>query len=209
MIQASTTWSRKMEAQMAQPDAKNTALVLRCCRSDMTSNAGFTWPGVGGVAQCDDWNDNGDCGNGLHGWLYGQGDHTSSDFWSDAGAKWLVVEVAEADIRMLGGKCKFPRGTVRFVGGRVDAAAYLIQHEPRAANVAVIGAVVSVGDGQAVAAGAVGTATAGDRGTICIRWYDAKAVRYRTAVGYVGEDGIQANVAYHLDDDHKFVKSQP
>jgi hypothetical protein len=51
-----------------------TALVLRCCRKDMTSKNGFTWPGVGGIATAPDWKDNKDCGNGLHGWLHYLGD---------------------------------------------------------------------------------------------------------------------------------------
>ena len=51
-----------------------------------------------------------------------------------------------------------------------------------------------------------GKATAGKGGEIRIRYYDSKAQRYRTAVGYVGEDEIEANVAYKLDADHKFIK---
>src|ERR1019366_5005182 len=46
-------------------------------------------------------------------------------------------------------------------------------------------------------AGYAGTATAGKRGEIRIRWYDGK--RYRTAIGYIGEDGLLACKAYTLD----------
>ena len=199
-----------------------TALVLRCCASDMSSTNGFIWPGIGEVAAAPDWKPTNDCGNGLHGWLYGQGDHSCSDFWHREGAKWLVLEVGEADIIMLGGKCKFPKATVRFVGSMADAAAYLIEHEPRAASVAVIGANLRADDGQAATVGSLGTATAGDRGTatagdsgtatagdrgeIRVRYWDYKNSRYRTVIGYVGEDGIEANVAYRLDDKHKLVK---
>jgi hypothetical protein len=49
-----------------------------------------------------------------------------------------------------------------------------------------------------------GTSTSGDYGTLAIRWWDGS--RYRLAVGYVGEDGIEPNVAYKLDDAGRFVK---
>ena len=202
---------------MAKKNTKQTAtaLVLRCCRADMSSHSGFVWPDkIGAKVVCPDWIDNTECGNGLHGWLYGQGDYSCTDYWTEAGAKWLVVEVAEADIRMIGGKCKFPRGVIRFVGEKPAAASFLIANEPRAQNVAVIGATLSVGDEQAVIVGALGTATAGDSGTatagysgeIRVRYWDDKNSRYRTVIGYVGEDGIEANVAYRLDDKHKLVK---
>jgi hypothetical protein len=55
-------------------------------------------------------------------------------------------------------------------------------------------------------AGYWGTATAGYRGTIILRRWDG--VRYRTVVGYVGEDGIEPNVAYRLDDAGKFVRAK-
>ncbi len=191
-----------------------TALVLRCCNADMSSRNGFVWPGVGEIATAHDWIDNSDCGNGLHGWLYGQGDHSSSDYWSKEDAKWLVVEVVFADIRMIGGKCKFPTGKVVFVGTKSEAAEYIVANEPQAANVAVIGLIKQGGDNAVVAVGALGTATAGDRGTatagdsgtICIKYWDSKTDRYRTVVGYVGEDGIKANTPYQLNDDHKFVE---
>ncbi len=60
--------------------------------------------------------------------------------------------------------------------------------------------------GQATA-GYYGQATAGRYGTITIRRWDG--VRYRLAVGYVGEDGIQPGVAYRLDDRGRFVAVTP
>jgi len=55
----------------------------------------------------------------------------------------------------------------------------------------------TAGDYGTVTAGYKGTATAGYRGTIQIRWHDGD--RYRTAVGYVGENGILPNVAYRVE----------
>jgi hypothetical protein len=207
------------------------SLVLRICRADMSSQNGFVWPQVGEIAEAPDWIANAECGNGLHGWLYGHGDHGCSSYL-DSTSKWLVVEVESDSIVMLGGKCKFPRGKVVFVGDKKDATDYLMANEPRSLNVEVIGASLTAGDGKSVVvgalgtatagalgtatagdsgtatAGALGTATAGDSGEIRIRYWDDKNDRYRTVIGYVGEDGIEANVAYRLDGNHKFVKAQ-
>jgi len=286
------------------------ALVLRVCGPNGESYNGFRWPlTVGAEVVAPDWKPVAECGNGLHGWLYGAGDHTAADIRD--GAKWLVVEVDESSIVMIGGKCKYPKGTVRFVGNMPDAAVYIREHEERAKSCAVIGAVVSVGDGESAVvgafgtataedrgtatagdrgtatagysgtatagyrgtatagdrgtatagafgtatAGAFGTATAGDRGTatavdsgtatagdsgtatagdsgtatagdrgtatagdrgtatdgcsgtIVIEWYDRKADRYRRTVGYVGEQGIEANAAYRCDEAGKLVRA--
>jgi hypothetical protein len=35
-----------------------------------------------------------------------------------------------------------------------------------------------------------------------IKWWDGN--RYRVAIAYVGEDGIEANTAYRLDDQQQF-----
>jgi hypothetical protein len=316
-------------------DSMTKSLVLRTCRADMTSQNGFVWPNVGGIAEAPDWEATPECGNGLHGWLYGQGDHSCSSYL-DSTAKWLVVEVDSDRIAMLGGKCKFPMAKVLFVGGKKDATDYLREHEPRSREVAVIGAQLVVGDDEAVTvgalgtatagdsgtatagdsgtatagdsgtatagdsgtatagyrgtatagnsgtatagyrgtatagalgtatagdsgtatagdsgtatagdsgtatagdsgtatagyrgtatagdsgtatagyrgtatAGALGTATAGDRGEIRIRYWDSKAERYRTVIGYIGEDGLLPGVKYRLDDNHKFVKAE-
>ncbi len=82
----------------------------------------------------------------------------------------------------------------------------------------------AVAEGPSVAVGYAGTATAGDRGTatagvrgtatagdggmatagdggiIEVRWWDCSASRWRLAIGYVGEDGIEPGVAYYVRD---------
>ncbi|NII73217.1 hypothetical protein FHW84_001786 [Dyella sp. SG562] len=155
----------KTAAKKAAPKVE-TSLVLRVCREDFTSHSGFVWPSeVGAEVLAPDWKENNNCGNGLHGWLYGQGDVTCVDHWERAGAKWLVLEVESATIVMLGGKVKFPRAVVRFVGDRQGAAAFVLEHESRAKAENLIGHAVHVGDGQVAAVGSLGTATAGDSGT--------------------------------------------
>ncbi|NAR60043.1 DUF7666 domain-containing protein [Acinetobacter haemolyticus] len=231
---------------MARPK-KKTALVLRTCKSDLTSRGGFQWADVGGTTVAEDWIENKECGNGLHGWLFGSGDYSYSNYL-DADSKWMVLEVDLKSIVMLGEKCKFPKAKTLFVGDKKSAADYLITNEPRAKNVSVIGASLEVGDNGSVLVGALGTATAGDWGTatagasgtatagasgtatagykgtatagykgtatagasgeIRIQYWDAKAERYRTAIGYIGEDGLKADTAYKLDENHKFVEAE-
>jgi hypothetical protein len=234
---------------------------------------------VGAIVEAPDWRDDNDCGHGLHGWLYGQGDLECADHWKAEGAKWLVLEVETDSIVTLDGKCKFPRATVRFVGESHGAAAYLIAHEPRAAGVAVIGACITVGDCGTAMAGAFSKLTGGDRATLTggrgatlvggrfatltggdratlsgglsstlsggdystltggyratlsggdhatltggylatltggrgaelrIRYWGAKTDSWRTALAYVGENGIQPGVAYRLNEKHEFVEA--
>jgi len=38
-----------------------------------------------------------------------------------------------------------------------------------------------------------------------VKWYDGK--RYRIATGYVGENGIEPNVAYRCDDNGNLVRA--
>src|ERR1700677_1505355 len=90
-------------------------LVLRVCSSEMISHGGFTWPKSGHV-ECSDWSTNSECGNGLHGWLWGEGNgdaHGQTDPWR-AEARWLVVDVEALSVVRLGDKVKFPCGEVVF-----------------------------------------------------------------------------------------------
>jgi hypothetical protein len=64
----------------------------------------------------------------------------------------------------------------------------------------------TAGDWGTATAGYGGTATAGDRGAIILTWWDDENNRRRTTIGYVGEDGIEANVAYRLNENGKLVK---
>ncbi|EMO9845330.1 hypothetical protein RWC52_000310 [Pseudomonas aeruginosa] len=276
--------------------SQETALVLRTCSADLTSHGGFQWPDkIGAVVEAPDWKKDNKCGHGLHGWLFGQGDHDCSSTVGDTDAKWLVVEVDLSDLIALGGKVKFPRCTIRHIGDRASATKFLIANEPRAAGVEVIGATLQAGDkdlcqvgaygtatagnwgtatagnwgtatagdegtatagnwgtatagdegtatagdegtatagykgtatagykgtatagdeGTATAgnwgtatAGYKGTATAGEKGEIRIRYWDEKADRYRTVIGYIGEDGLEPDVPYKLNADRKFVRA--
>ena len=184
-----------------------TVLVLRTCDAYMRSRGGFQWPKAGPVS-CPDWNKDPVCGGGLHGLLWGEGDGSLVDHDSP---NWLVVEVVASEIVDLNRKVKFPRGTVVFCGSAFDATKYLAERAPNAVKAIVMGTSTSgyrgtstSGDGGTSTSGYrgtsisgdMGTSTSGDGGEIRIRWWDAKSERYRTAVGYIGEDGLLAGVAY-------------
>lgn len=174
-----------------------TILMLRTCQPDGASHNGFRWPlTVGAEVACNDWKSTKACGNGLHGLPWGVGDGTLLSW--DPDAVWLVWEaVASEVVDIDGAKSRAPRGVVRFVGAREEAARFVLDNG--GAGKACVGAAVSAGDR--------GTASAGDRGTILQRWWDGS--RYRIAVGYVGEAGIEPNKKYRCDERGNLVPAEP
>ena len=67
---------------------------------------------------------------------------------------------------------------------------------------------ISISKEEGIAfAGVEGIASAGDDGVIMLLYYDKnKNGRYRVIVGYVGENGIEANKKYKLNDNNEFVE---
>ena len=174
----------------------NLVPIMRTCNANMTSYGGFKWPRKG-LVTCSDWEPTYKCGNGLHGLLNGEGNGSLLNWSGDA--VWLVVMVEESAILSgqgdLTDKCKFPCGTVVFSGARDKAIAEMVK---RGANLAkIVGGTATAGDR--------GTATAGVGGILNIRYWDGN--RYRIAIFYVGEDNIEPNTPYRLNDDHKAVKA--
>jgi len=119
-----------------------TVLVLRTCKNDLTSYNGFKWK-ESGIVEAPDFIKNNECGNGLHGFLWGEGDGDLANWMLDA--KWLVVKVNKEDIVYFecNDKVKFPKCKVVFCGNRKDATDYIIQNGAKGKN--VIGACVSSG----------------------------------------------------------------
>ena len=213
--------------------APEKVLVLRTCNADMTSHGGFKWP-ESGLVEAPDWKPTKECGNGLHGWLWGCGD------WSlkigDDSRKWLVIETDSKGIVELGGKVKFQSGNVLFVGRAWNEAMAFLRGRAglvfESSATGYSGHASATGDyghasatgysghasatgcsGHASATGCSGwavsnqgTAKAGKDGIITIR-YKTNSGKYRVAVGYVGEDGIKANVAYKVDGQGKFIEA--
>jgi len=183
------------------------ALCLRTNNEDMTSYNGFRWPDSGYVT-APDWQPTPECGNGLHGLLWGDGDASLLNW--DATAKWLVVEIDADSAINLDGKVKFPNCVVVHVGNRHSAATFIAPFVPPGTK--VIGGTATAGDrGTATAgdrgtatAGDDGTATAGDGGSIIIQRWNGKRYKYECAE--VGEGGLTPNQPYRLDNDGEFVE---
>ena len=182
-------------------------LVLRTCAADMTSYGGFQWPEKGRV-EAADWAPAAECGKGLHGWLWGEGDHSAASW--EPGRKWLVVEVLAKDVVNLRGKVKFSEGVVVHCGDQESATSYLAAKAPGrgiigGTSTSGYGGTSTSGYGGKSTSGADGKSTSGADGIIQFEWWDGARKRVRTY--YVGEGGIEPNVAYKLDADHEPVKA--
>jgi len=101
------------------------ALVLRTCTAEMRGTSEhskhFVWP-KSGMAEAPDWNPDPSvqCGQGLHGLLWGHGDWSMLSSADDA--VWMVVVVDPADGIVVGTeKCRFKRGEVVYCGDRSGA----------------------------------------------------------------------------------------
>ena len=164
-------------------------LYLRSVSADRKSYGGFQWPSeVGSRVEAPDWRHDTECGHGLHGLAWGEGE--ASLLNQDQDAVWQVVEYDGSEAVDLRGKHKFPWCVLRYDGDRDGAIAYLTTHG---------------GLGRAIV---FSTATAGYRGTLIIRWFDQDVGRYRVTPLYPGEDGIEPDVAYRLDDKGRPVRAE-
>jgi hypothetical protein len=171
--------------------------MLRTCNADGRSCNGFAWPKLGPV-ECTDWNPDPKCGGGLHGLLWGEGDHRNLN-WADD-ASWQVVRVLSSDVVYIasqgGGKWKFPRGVVVFTGFRSDALECLKSFTPakildrayHGNSHTGIGGISTAGDDGTATAGYAGTATAGDDGT-ATAGYRGTATAGNRGTATAGDDG--------------------
>ncbi len=65
------------------------------------------------------------------------------------------------------------------------------------------GGTATAGDNGTATAGIRGTATAGACGTLMLKFFDGS--RYRHAIAYAGENGIEADKPYKLNSAHAFI----
>lgn len=188
-------------------------LVLRTCAADMSSYDGFVWP-ESGYVEAPDWDPDPriDCGRGLHGLPWGEGNWSLLSTAADA--KWLVVEVDPADIveSSGGGKHRFRAGYVVYCGDEAGAITRVMCCERNHARIAELAkgkskasgngstAASSGAGGIAASLGDQGTVRAGPNGLIICTWWDADAERYYACVGEVGVDGIEADTDYVVRD---------
>ena len=204
-------------APLAAPE--KTVLILRSCNAQLQSYGGFQWPESGPVS-APDWKPNVACGNGLHGFLWGEGDSSLADFGETS--KWLVVSVVQSSIVDIGGKVKYPSGIVVFCGDRIAAGKYVVDNGGFGRR--VISGTATAGDAGTATAGARGTATAGyagtatagddgtatagDAGTVAIHHWNGKRWKLKIAT-IKDEDGdgdLEPNAKYRLNNNGEFVK---
>ena len=205
----------------ATPSKPETVLILRGSKNDLTSYGGFQYPESGPV-EAPDWKLTAECGNGLHGLLWGHGDFGQLPGEKDA--KFQIIEVEASLIVELGHKVKFPRGVVvATFNNWWQAFSYIVARRPSKATDSIakgekasaaasgnsghaaasgeFGHAAASGEfGVAVATGKYGRAKAGPNGCVAVGWWDEKASRPRLAVGYVGEDCIERDVWYIVVD---------
>ena len=186
-------------------------LLLKTTKPDGLAYNGFRWPAeVGAEIIAPDWNpDPGiNCGQGLHGLLWGEGNADLLN-WAP-GALWRVLSADPADIVSSAGGGKVRCRAVRqeYVGDRLTATAMILAARPGAL---CVGATVTGGDDATVTGGDRATVTGGDRATVTggdramvqLRWWDGQ--RYRITIAYVGEQNILAGQRYRLDALHQMV----
>ena len=198
-------------------------LILRNCNSDMTSYKGFIWPKSGPV-EAPDWNPKPECGGGLHGLLWGDGD------WSllrdNPDTIWQVVEVEETDlVKIDEQKVKFHKGKVIFAGDMGRAITNVLCSQIRFKWLCEQAKEKSSGDystsassgssSKSASSGSYSTAeaqgentiamVAGIGGKVKVGPNGAFAIAYlgegnhpRILVGHVGEKGIKADTWYFV-----------
>ena len=191
---------------MTQPTNPETpVLVLRSCGAGFTAHGGFVWPSaIGAKVRPERWDPTPNCGDGLHGFLHGEGDGGLAD-WSET-AEWLVFECAPSDVVALDGKVKCgPEVTIAHVGQgataferRLDAIAFLVSRGQCGAG--CIGRMLTGGDGSTLTGGYGSTLTGGHRSTLLLKWWDDSRGQYRRKMVTVGDDDVAAGVAYRLTD---------
>jgi hypothetical protein len=100
-------------------------LVMRTVDKSLKSYNGFTYPEKG-LVKCPDWKPSQQCGNGLHGLLWG---HGSFNIPTD-NVLFQLIEVEDTPDNLIefDGKCKFREGEVVFTGTQEDIIKAIKSH---------------------------------------------------------------------------------
>jgi len=146
----------------------------------------------------------------------------------------LVLEVDKASVVDLIDKVKFPSCEVVFCGDRKGATDFIISKGGKnvigsfvtsgykgtsnsgyrgTSNSGVQGISNSGNYGTSTSgyrgtsnSGDKGTSNSGDKGILIIKYWNSEKERFMVATAYVGENGIEPNVPYKLDENHQFVE---
>lgn len=111
--------ARKAKAAAAQSAAGT--LYLRTVDKDRLAHGGFQWPReIGSVVTAPDYSPERECGHGLHGLPWGQGDLSLLSSASDA--IWQVVGHVTDPVDIDGSKSKFRSCILLYAGDRGGAS---------------------------------------------------------------------------------------
>jgi len=91
-------------------------MILRSCNADFTSkyDPSFQWPNqIGAEVFPKSWDPYPECGNGLHGFMGGEGDSSFAD-WSDS-AQWIVF-TGDIVVNIDNNKVKTNKATIVYIG---------------------------------------------------------------------------------------------
>ena len=146
-----------------KPPKKGNVLVLRNCKEDFISYDGFKYPTeINSVIESSDWVEDGQCGNGLHGILWGVG--TTIYFYTEPSI-WFVIEVNPKDgLSDLGDKVKFKKGIIRYIGVLQGAVELLYKYAPPNSKINYIS--LSAGNYSTLSAGSNSTLSARNNSTL-------------------------------------------
>lgn len=138
-------------------------LILRNCFEDGTSHNGFQWDTeIGAVNIAPDFDPIPECGQGLHGWLGGEGNASTSSY--NNSPLWLVLSVEK--YIDLGDKVKFETCTVVFKGTKAECAKYIYDNGGAGKKIIGLTGRYSLGGDLSVLDGGYGsTQKAGDWST--------------------------------------------
>jgi hypothetical protein len=119
---------------MTKPLSPYVLVLRKNKRNNKSTHNNFTYPTTGRVT-APDWQRTKECGNGLHGFPWGQGNSDAMPWLisEDDHGKWLVIKVLRKDMVILTedncftliDKCKFKTGEVVFYGNRKGAAEFI------------------------------------------------------------------------------------
>ena len=197
--------------------AKGHVLVLKSLPASMKAYGGFQWPESGAVF-APDWKPTEECGNGLHGWLWGAGD--ASLRCKDYDAKWLVLSVPADSIVDLGSKVKFPSCEVVYIGDRETAVSAIQHYAPNSTAVMFItltggcGSTLTGGDHSTLTGGNRSTLTGGNRSTLTggdgsvfiVKFYDFNLNTLVLRIAQVDGVKILPNIKYGLSKNLEFER---
>ena len=184
-------------------------MILRTCNYDFTSahDRTFQWPNtIGAEVIPNQWDPSPECGNGLHGFQYGEGDSSLAD-WSDS-AQWIVF-AGDIIVKIDDQKVKTNKATILHIGQgdnafdrMTDCHNFMRKHNMLgnrafySTNTGGDNSTNTGWDNSTNTGGYSSTFSTGDLSSFTGNWYDGTRNRRKTF--YSGED-YEAGKQYRFE----------